>query len=172
MHWLYQLVKLREKRRDFPPFPNPHIRTTAFMVERELLLELGLERPSDKRTAYLIESGRQSITRRGSEKGAARRGGGPRRSLLRRGAVVAQPHLPRERPHGQSNLLVADNRTSEWEQANPEQRRLLTHYAWGEADMGESRSTRAVARLPYSCRPPVSRHLEIRRRRAISTPPW
>jgi hypothetical protein len=130
MHWIYQLVKLREKRRDFPPFPNPHIRTTAFMVERELLLELGLERPSDKRTAYLLESGRRSITREVQRRG--------RRAVVvgrdGRSYDVEQWSCSRtfrgSGRDGQSNLLVADNRTSEWEQANPEQRRLLTHYAW------------------------------------------
>jgi hypothetical protein len=130
-HWIYQLAKLREKRRDFPRFPNPHIRTTAFMLERELLLELGLERPYDKRTAYLLESGRQSITRQIQGRG------------LRAVVVGSDGHTydveewSRSRTFrsgGQSNLLVADNRTSEWQQANPEQRRLLTHYAWGDAD--------------------------------------
>lgn len=135
MHWVYQLVKLREKRRDFPPFPNPHIRTTAFMMERELLLELGLERPYDKRTAYLLESGRQSITRQIQGRGL--------RAVVvgRDGHAYDVEEWPRSRTFrsgGQSNLLVADNRTSEWEQATSEQRRLLTHYAWGDADRGTS----------------------------------
>jgi hypothetical protein len=132
-HWIYQLVKLRQKRRDFPRFPNPHIRTTAFMLERELLLELGLERPYDKRTAYLLESGRQSITRQIQGRGL--------RAVVvgSNGHTYAVEEWPRSRTFRggeQSNLLVADNRTSEWQQANPEQRRLLTHYAWGDADTG------------------------------------
>jgi hypothetical protein len=133
MHWIYQLVKLREKRRDFPSFPNPHIRTTAFMLERELLLELALEPPYDKRTAYLLESGRQSITRQVQGRGL--------RTVVvgREGRAYDVKEWPRSctfRSGEQSNLLVADNRTNEWEQATTEQRRLLTHYAWGDADTG------------------------------------
>jgi hypothetical protein len=132
-HWIYQLAKLREKRRDFPSFPNPHIRTTAFMLERELVLELGLERAQDKRTAYLLESGRQSLTRQVQ-------GRGQRAVVVGRDGhaydVDGWPRSGTFRGGEQSNLLVADNRTSEWEQATPEQRRLLTHYAWGDTDTG------------------------------------
>lgn len=132
-HWIYQLAKLRGKRRDFPRFPNPHIRTTAFMMGRELILELGLERPYDKRTAYLLESGRRSITRQIQ--------GRKLRAVVvgRDGLSYDVDEWPRShtfRSGGQSNLLVADNRTSEWEQATSEQRRLLTHYAWGDTDTG------------------------------------
>jgi hypothetical protein len=45
--WVYQLVKLREKRREYPRFPNPHIRTTAFLIERDRALELEFERARD-----------------------------------------------------------------------------------------------------------------------------
>ena len=41
--WPRQLAKLPVWRRDFPRFPNPHVRTSAFAIERDLLLQTGLE---------------------------------------------------------------------------------------------------------------------------------
>ncbi len=54
---------LPRARRDYPRFPNPHLRTTAFMLDRMLLLEAGFERAADKRDTYLLESGPDSFTR-------------------------------------------------------------------------------------------------------------
>lgn len=129
MHWLYQLAKLPEKRHDFPGFPNPHIRTTAFMLKRELLLELGMDRAHDKRAAYRLESGRHSITRQIQGRGL--------RSVLvgRDGHAYDVEEWPRSRTFRrgeQSNLLVADNRTEQWREASPEMRRSLSGYAWGK----------------------------------------
>jgi hypothetical protein len=42
----------------FKPFPNPHIRTNAFMVRRELFLQLKHKRLKSKFEAYQFESGR------------------------------------------------------------------------------------------------------------------
>jgi hypothetical protein len=132
MHWAYQLAKLPEKLHDFPGFPNPHIRTTAFLLDRALALELGLERARDKRGAYRLESGRQGITRQVQARGL-------------RAVVVGRdgrsydvhdwPGSRTFRAGEQSNLLVADNRTGEWQLASPAMRRCLSHYAWGDADL-------------------------------------
>ena len=63
MYWPYQLAILPRVRQDYPRFPNPHLRTTAFMLDRPLLLEAGFERAADKRDTYLLESGHHSFTR-------------------------------------------------------------------------------------------------------------
>jgi hypothetical protein len=130
VHWAYQLAKLPRKRRGFPRFPNPHIRTTAFMLRREPMLTLGLEHARDKDRAYLLESGRRSITRQAQARG--------RRALVvgRDGRGYEPPDWPRSntyRSGEQANLLVADNRTSEWQHAAPARRRALTHQAWRDA---------------------------------------
>ena len=39
-YWPYQLLRLRSARRDYPRFPNPHIRSTAFMVDRTNLIAM------------------------------------------------------------------------------------------------------------------------------------
>jgi hypothetical protein len=129
LHWAYQLAKLPAKRRAFPRFPNPHIRTTAFMLRRDLVLALGLERAHDKDAAYLLESGRQSITRQVQARDL--------RAVVvgRDGDVYDFAEWPRSRTYRggeQANLLVADNRTSDWQHATPELRRKLSRQAWRE----------------------------------------
>lgn len=48
----------------FPPFPNPHIRTNAFCMRRNLFLSLWPKRFRTKKECYLFESGHNSLTRR------------------------------------------------------------------------------------------------------------
>jgi hypothetical protein len=123
-----QLLALRQARRDYPRFPNPHIRTTAFAIERELLLDLRLDRARDKRAAYLLESGWEGMTR-------SIRARGLRAVVVGRDGCaydVPQWGLSRTyRSGGQENLLVADNRTTDWMRAGPWHRRRLSKDAWG-----------------------------------------
>ena len=46
----------------FKPFPNPHIRTNAFMIKRELFLSIKRAVVKDKMDAYCFESGRKGLT--------------------------------------------------------------------------------------------------------------
>ena len=127
-YWPYQLLGLARARRDYPRFPNPHIRTTAFAIERSRLLELELERAGDKRATYLLESGPRSITRQIQERGA-------RAAVVGRdGRSYDVPEWPLSatyRAGGQRNLLVADRRTRDWELASMRLRRRLSRDAWG-----------------------------------------
>jgi hypothetical protein len=128
-YWPYQLAGLVRARRRFPRFPNPHIRSTAFMIPRRAILEIGLDRVRDKHDAYLLESGPASITRRVQEAG--------RRVVVvgRDARAYDVPDWPRSRTYRageQDNLLVADNRTDDWHRASPRLRRRLTLDAWGK----------------------------------------
>lgn len=130
MHWIYQLVKLLSNRRGFPRFPNPHIRTTAFMLKRDLALTLGLECAREKHSAYLLESGRHSVTRQIQARGL--------RAVVvgRDGRAYDCADWPRSgtfRASEQANLLVADNRTGDWQRAAPDLRRILSYAAWRDA---------------------------------------
>ena len=100
---------LNELNSAFPLFPNIHIRSTAFMINRKLFLSIteGLEM-SNKINAYHFESGFKSLTRQvladGKEVllvGRNGRGYSPKfwatSDTFRQGA--------------QKNLLVADNQT-------------------------------------------------------------
>ena len=53
----------------FPPFPNPHIRSNGFMVGRERLLESGFKAPDTKIGACVFESGADSLTSRLRQRG-------------------------------------------------------------------------------------------------------
>ncbi|HEY2282799.1 MAG TPA: hypothetical protein VGH60_04530 [Solirubrobacteraceae bacterium] len=128
-HWPYQLARLRAARRDYPRFPNPHIRTTAFLVDRANLLAMNLDAARDKRDTYLLESGRRSITRQILEHGlrvvVAGRDG-------KAYGVKGWPAACTYRSGDQDNLLVADRRTEDWAAASPRLRRRLSRDAWGE----------------------------------------
>ncbi len=127
-YWPLQLAGLPRARRDYPRFPNPHVRTSTFMIDRLRLVAMGLESARDKRATYLFESGRRSITRIIGEEGL-------------RGVVVGRdgraydvdewPASHTFRSGEQQNLLVADNQTRDYQAASPARRRRLTRDSWG-----------------------------------------
>jgi hypothetical protein len=128
-YWPYQLALLRRARRDYPRFPNPHIRTTAFIAEREAILRMNLDAALDKRSTYLLESGRRSITRLTLERGL--------RAVLtgRDGRLYGVKDWSASRTYRggeQDNLLVADRRTRDWQLASSRLRRRLSRDAWGD----------------------------------------
>ncbi len=129
-HWLYQLARLHAARADYPRFPNPHLRTSAFMLSRELALELELQEVADKRDAYLMESGQEGITRRLAQRelhGVV---------VGRDGSSYDVPQWPASctfRSGEQENLLIADNRTRDYERASARLRRRLARDSWGDA---------------------------------------
>jgi hypothetical protein len=126
-HWPQQLVGLPGARRDYPRFPNPHIRTSAFMLDRLALLNMGLERAADKRASYLLESGWQSITRRLQEQDL-------RAAVVGRDGktydVEEWPGSHTFRSGDQENLLVADNQTQSYQMASSRRRRRLARDSW------------------------------------------
>ena len=135
-YWPYQLVSLRSARRDYPRFPNPHIRTAAFMIERAILIAMNLEAAQDKRDTYLLESGRRSITRQVLERAL--------RAVVcgRDGRAYGVKDWAASRTYRsgeQENLLIADRRTADWQAASPRVRRRLSHDAWGEHYVDASR---------------------------------
>lgn len=132
-YWPYQLIRLRGARRDYPRFPNPHIRTTAFMIERAVAIAMNLDAARDKRATYLLESGRRSITRQILERDL--------RAVVtgRDGRVYGVKDWAASRTYRsgkQENLLVADRRTEDWANASPRLRRRLSRDAWGEHYVG------------------------------------
>jgi hypothetical protein len=116
------------RRRDFPPFPNPHLRTNGFMLERELMLELHWPRPRSKSDAWALESGKRSISRQIWERGLDVR-------VVGRDGVGYPSARWQEsttfRSGEQRNLLIADNRTSQYAEAEPAVKRRLEEMAWG-----------------------------------------
>lgn len=135
-------------RRRWIPFPNPHLRTNAFMLSRELMRGVEWPEVRKKSQAWQLESGRRGLTRRAWSRGlhtlvVGRDGRG---------------HPPEEWPTSatfrageQANLLVSDNRTRQWADGDQETRAQLSRLAWGDAPEAVAaavRSQTAAAGLP------------------------
>lgn len=119
----------RRRRRDFAPFPNPHLRTNGFMLDHGLMLGLDWPAPRTKAQAWALESGRHSITRQVWERGL------DVRVVGREGKAYPSERWPQSatfRSGGQRNLLIADNRTRQYQDADPVTRRHLEAMAWGD----------------------------------------
>ena len=113
---------------DFPGFPNYHVRTNAFIVERDLMRRVVRAPVVTRMDAYRFESGRRGLTAQ----------------MLRWGLepVVVGSDGERYRKEDwhlsntfwqsrQENLLVADNQTRRYSDGTPEARDLLAYMAWG-----------------------------------------
>lgn len=115
-------------------FPNPHVRTNAFLLRRQTFLAMAPRVPlTSKLNAHLFEHGVSGMTRQVADQG--------RKALVvgRDGRGYEPAEWPRSetfRRGGQSNLLIADNRTTEYEQAPLAEKRALFHLAWGDGSLG------------------------------------
>lgn len=114
--------------KSFFSFPNPHIRTNGFMVERKILLEFkGLGKT--KIDCYIFEAGIDSLTSRIAQKGL---------SVLFVGADgIGYP--PKEWPKSnnfwmgdQENLMISDNQTSQYMNLSKNERRFHSYLSWGD----------------------------------------
>lgn len=100
---------------DFPPYPNFHVRSNAFMLAKQDYLEMLGDRPLDcKLQAYQLEAGRLSLTRMIQDTGREA-------VVVGKQGVVQQHALWRTgifRSGFQKNLLLADNQTRHYQQAS------------------------------------------------------
>lgn len=112
-----------------PEYPNPHIRTNAFMIERQLFLDTLPAPITTKKQSYLFESGPDGLTPQ----------------MLRRGKTVvvvgddANVYGVEQwyrsgtfRLGNQRNLLVHDNQTRAFEALNSEEKRTFAEMTWGK----------------------------------------
>jgi len=117
------------------PHPNYHIRTTGFMISRTLLLDLDLWEMREKKDTSMFEAGPDSLTqqllRRGMEPLVVDRNGKPytKESWQNSGTY---------RHANQEKLLISDNRTRAYQDAEPEMRQWLSDLAWSPKRPGES----------------------------------
>lgn len=132
IRFIVNAIRLPFNVKSFPIFPNPHLRSNAFIVSRgvfsEFLSTSGL--PCTKRDAVILESGRKGfsnfITSRGLKITIA--------------GADGKIYTPQEwmnsgafRVPGQTNLLVEDNQTIAYELASPYVKQKLEKLAWGIA---------------------------------------
>jgi hypothetical protein len=126
--WLLGTVGLWAPGRHFPTFPNYHIRTNAFMASRATLSLIRVWPMIFKLSAFLFESGHDSLTNQVIRLGL--------RPLVvtRDGNAYEkeQWHLSNTfRQAMQQDLLVADNQTHAYEKANGEGRIAMCRQVWG-----------------------------------------
>lgn len=122
------LLRLGPMWWDYPPFPNPTLRTNAFLGKRGLLRAVFPLRDRTKEESLRFESGRNSLTRQVRQRGL--------QVLVvdRDGRGYAPEEWPTSRTfrlQDQANLLVADNQTERYAQASADERRWLSLLAWG-----------------------------------------
>lgn len=110
------------------PFPNPHIRTNAFIIERGVFLEMVPGSIKTKNDSYLFESGPEGLTQqilgRGQKAVVVGRDG-------QSYDVDQWKNSDTFRNGSQNNLLVKDNQTRDFEHMNTNARRALTEMTWG-----------------------------------------
>lgn len=113
--------------RRYGRYPNPHIRTNAFMMDRSLFLSLDLPKLGAKSDTYKFESGRHSMTKQ-----ILRRNLRPV-VVDRYGKTYGVPEWKLSstfRTGDQVNLIVADNRTAHYAQASARHRQYMERLTW------------------------------------------
>jgi hypothetical protein len=135
---------LKEARENFDPFPNYHLRTNCFAVARELVLELAFESEVVKMDSLKYESSKDSLTRQIIARDL------PVLVVGRNGEAYAKEHWRESRTFRsgeQENLLVADNRTRQYAEADARTKAYLEQCAWGSLKIEET-----VARQSHRAR--------------------
>lgn len=112
----------------YPAFPNPHLRTNAIAIRREILLQVHRWPFRTRRDTAQFENGRRSISRQLLSKGyelliVGRNGVGYPPAEWFKSNTFWQGT--------QQNLLVADNQTERYAVASPREQSLLSCSAWG-----------------------------------------
>jgi hypothetical protein len=118
----------------FPGFPAPHVRTNAFLIDRERLLSLRVGTLRNKSESYRFEGGTRGLT------GQIRQAGLDALVVGRDGDPLAPDRWPDADifwQRRQRDLLVADNQTRAYEHGTPAQRDALARYAWGARAQSE-----------------------------------
>lgn len=129
IRFLLRLVGVWRPGRDFRPFPNPHVRTNAFMASRDTMRRIRVGPLRLKISTYMFESGKDGLTNQVL-------GLGMRVLVVGRNGEGYDP----ERWHlsntfwqsREENLLVSDNQTELYMAADTAKRAELAQYAWGE----------------------------------------
>lgn len=112
----------------FPSFPNPHIRTNAFIVNRIKYMSIKPKIINTKFKAYLFESGKNNLTSRFLQMGL--------QVLVmdKYGNLYKSLDWKLSKTYwsfNQENLLVSDNQTENYQHASEEKKKTMSKIAWG-----------------------------------------
>lgn len=112
----------------FPGFPNPHLRSNAFMLKRTAFLSRTPASILTKTQAFRVESGPDSLT-------AQMHRAHLRTLVVGRNGLAYEPSQWESsdtfRKDAQQNLLVADNQTIAFDNSNDTQRLVMRSWTWG-----------------------------------------
>ena len=113
----------------FKPFPNPHIRTNAFMLKKDDFLSINPGKLTTKFMAYTFESGRNGLTAYFLKRHK-------KIFVLGKNGMAYHPvQWPESNTfwiHQQANLLISDNQTRIYDNASDANRKLMTKLAWAQ----------------------------------------
>lgn len=127
--------KLWRLKVNYPPFPNPHLRTNAMMLKWEIMRQVWPRHIRTKETAFRFESGVNSLTNQ------VRRMGLKVLVVGRDGRgydIDDWPSSNTFRIGRHQNLLVADNRSRGFETMSREEKLFLARCAWGDRMSADS----------------------------------
>lgn len=114
---------------DVDEFPNAHVRSNVFLINRERLLAFDFQLDDTKAACSLFESGREGLPRRIEAAGL-------RQVIVGRdGRVFDVADWPKSgtfRLDNQENLLAADNQTSRYHEFSAAERELHQRMTWGD----------------------------------------
>jgi hypothetical protein len=113
----------------FEGFPDHHLRTNGFIVDRALFAGLRTGALRRKTDAYALESGRHSITRQIERRGLHALVVDDRGEQHEHASWAATRTFWQR---AQERLLIADNQTRLYAHGSLDRRRLLSAMAWGE----------------------------------------
>ena len=112
----------------YPYFPNAHLRTNSFIVERTFWLDFRFNSVRNKKEAYRMESGNNSFTRQTIQKGK-------KVLIINRLGQTFEPskwvYSGTSWIGDQENLLVSDNFTKLYQQEDGETRITMSKSVWG-----------------------------------------
>lgn len=116
----------------FPPFPNPHLRSNAFLTRRDLFIDYVARHkiPRRKIDAHVMECGRAGYCRYLSSRGYDFVVAGQDGKFYSPDSWVESNTFC---TGDQSNLLVADNRSEQYRLAGPATRNFLERAIWGRS---------------------------------------
>lgn len=128
----------------FRPFPNPHLRSNAFLIRRDMFIEFcsGRAFPKTKDEAFRLESGRTGLTAYLESRGLQVFVQGANGAAYGKEAWMTSGTF---RTPGQPNLLVNDNQTLAYDSAGVQLKCRLERAAWGRAFSGPA------GKLPGAC---------------------
>jgi hypothetical protein len=126
-HAMWFILKIK----DFPIFPNPHIRSSTFMVRRDVFTDFTAKNkmPHTKYQAYMLESGRKGLTAFVKDLGLKTLVAGADGKVYEPDQWINSRTF---RFPGSLNLLVEDRQTITYEMSDIKNKRALEMAAWGK----------------------------------------